>query len=508
MSIENTRSGYNEEEAQYSLMYEDNSSSIIAFRDIPYSLISSEIKNDTTNTIAEMTQIKRYYNIYDKGVKFNIEGTNGDYVPAKLMYKMAASLINKEARFLFAETPDITIDSKGDAGKVSKEAKDAITNLQSLIKDVLDKNMFENMLIKGAKDCFIGKRIAGLVNFNEYEGITVTFLPSTQFLFETLPTNKNKLSKFVCFMTIEDSLSNIDKRIFKKKYTLEEDGVYVEESIYDGAGTLVEEVLPKSKIELDEIPAVIFVNDGLLGDCRGESEIELLKDFEKWYSKLSNADIDAQRKSMNPTKYTVDMDNNSTKGLKTSPGALWDLGTDQNLDNAHPMIGILEPDMSYSDPLKITLDRIKTVGYEQVDMPNVTLETMIGSITSGKALKAIYWPLITRCKEKMKMWGPNIRKMIDIIIEGAMKYPDVAKLHIDESLVPVSYEVKVTQNLPLPEDEQEEKQLDIAEVEAKVMSKKAYMKKWRGLTDDEVNEELDQIAIERQIIEDSSYDEL
>jgi len=37
------------------------------------------------------------------------------------------------------------------------------------------------------------------------------------------------------------------------------------------------------------------------------------------------------------------------------------------------------------------------------------------------------------------------------------------------------------------------------------MSRKAYMKKWRGLTDDEVKEELEQIALERQIIEDSSF---
>ena len=37
------------------------------------------------------------------------------------------------------------------------------------------------------------------------------------------------------------------------------------------------------------------------------------------------------------------------------------------------------------------------------------------------------------------------------------------------------------------------------------MSKKSYMKKWRGLNDAEVEEELRQIAIERQMIEDSFY---
>ena len=35
------------------------------------------------------------------------------------------------------------------------------------------------------------------------------------------------------------------------------------------------------------------------------------------------------------------------------------------------------------------------------------------------------------------------------------------------------------------------------------MSRKAYMKKWRNLDDDEADEELRQIALERQILEDS-----
>ena len=50
----------------------------------------------------------------------------------------------------------------------------------------------------------------------------------------------------------------------------------------------------------------------------------------------------------------------------------------------------------------------------------------------------------------------------------------------------------------------EEKNMDLSEVDSQVMSKKSYMKKWRGLTDDEVQEELKQIALERQIIEDSA----
>lgn len=486
---------------------EENSTEVLtAFNRIPYALINAEVSGAAKDTLDELTQICQYYKVYKKGASFTVEGTNGDYIPAKLKYKMAASLVNKEARFLFAEPPDITVEPKGDLGKVSQEAKDALTVLNDLVKTILDENKFEETLIKGAKDCFIGKRIAGLVNFNEEDGVTVTFLPSTQFIYETRIGNNNIITKFVAFIIVKDSITLSEKRIFKKKFVLEDDGkVWLEEVLYDGAGGEIEVVTEYQETLMPMIPVSIFVNDGLTSENDGESEIDLLKDYEEWYSKLSNADIDAERKSMNPTKYTVDMESNSTKNLSTAAGAFWDLGSDQNLDKPAPQVGLLEPGMNYSDALKTSLDRIKTVGYEQIDMPNITLESMQGAITSGKSLKAIYWPLIVRCKEKMKMWGPQLRSLVDIIIQGAMAYPNCVKRYTDDTIVPVAYEITVTQNTPLPEDEIEERNMDLAEVESKTMSRKAYMKKWRNLTDDEVQEELEQIALERQMIEDSSF---
>ena len=478
---------------------------LTAFNRIPYALINAEVAGSAKDTLDELTQICKYYKVYKKGASFTVEGTNGDYVPAKLKYKMAASLINKEARFLFAVPPDITVEPKGDVGKITQGAKDALTVMNDLVKTVLDANKFEDALVKAAKDCFIGKRVAGLINFNEEDGVTLTFLPSTQFIYETKIGNPNIITKFVCFQIIKNSITLSEKRIFKKKFVLEDNKVYLEEAMYDGAGRLLEEVTEYQETLMPMIPAVIFINDGLTGEDDGESEIELLQDYEEYYSKLSNADIDSERKSMNPTKYTVDMESNSTKNLSTAAGAFWDLGSDQNLDKPNPQVGILEPAMNYSEALKTSLDRIKTTGYEQIDMPNITLESMTGVITSGKALKAVYWPLIIRCQEKMKMWGPQLRALVNIIIQGAMVYPNCIVQYTNETISPVAYEISVEQNTPLPEDEVEERNMDLAEVESKTMSRKAYMKKWRRLTDDEVNEELTQIALERQLIEDSSF---
>lgn len=473
-----------------------------AYNFIPYALISEEV-GDNSDILTELNEIARYYKIYRNGATFSPEGSNGDYVPSELKYKMAASLIDKEARFLFSETPTITVEPKNTLEEQSTDVADNFSRMNEMVNAVLESNNFGQQILRAARDCFIGKRIAVMVNFNEADGVTVSFLPATQFVYEYDYTMK-KLVKFVAYVIVHQSAQLSARRIFRKRYTLEDGVVYVQEDLFDGAANNLMEITPHQDILLDRIPATVILNDGLLGDYDGESEIANLKDYEEWYSKLSNADIDAERKGMNQIKYAIDMDPKSTKKLSTAPGAFWDLGSDQNLVNPHSSVGTLNPSMSYSEPLTTTLERIKTTGYEQVDMPNITLESMQGAITSGKALKAVYWPLIIRCKEKMKTWAPHLSDIISIIIDGASLYPDCMQKYISELPTPSEYNVIVEQSTPLPEDETEEKSLDISEVAAQVLSKKSYMKKWRGLTDRQVDAELIQIAYERQLLEDAS----
>lgn len=482
---------------------------IAAYNRIPYALINKEIDGSASDVLAEFTQIVKYYGIYNKGSKFTTEGTSGDYVPAQLRYKLAASLINKEARFLFAEKPDIIINPKGDLGKTTQEAKDNLTIIQDLVDTVLKKNKFEKILIQAAKDCFIGKRVAGVVNFNEKSGITLSFLSSLNFIYETKIDNPETLTKFVSFTVVRERMQLSDRRIFKKKFQLvtEADGsevCYLEEGLYDGRGALLEQITENQPTLMNRIPVAIFSNDGLTGDLDGESEIKLLDDFESYYSKLNNADIDSERKTMNPIRYTVDMDAGSTKDLKSSAGSYWDLTSDQNLDSKNPQVGMLTSSMEYSVALGETLKRMKASMYDQIDMPDI--ESMQATITSGKALKAIYWPLIVRCKEKMTTWGPQLEYLIDTIIQGAMVYPNCITLYTDDMVTPVAYEINIDSNYPLPEDEIEEKTMDMTEVNGLTMSKKAYMKKWRGLTDEEAEEELKQMALEVQMMESTGFE--
>ena len=100
------------------------------------------------------------------------------------------------------------------------------------------------------------------VNFNEDDGVTLTFLPSTQFIYETKIGNPNIITKFVCFIVVKESRTLSEKRIFKKKFVLDGDKVYLEETMHDGVGAQLEIVTEYQPISLPMIPVSIFINDG------------------------------------------------------------------------------------------------------------------------------------------------------------------------------------------------------------------------------------------------------
>lgn len=119
-------------------------------------------------------------------------------------------------------------------------------------------------------------------------------------------------------------------------------------------------------------------------------------------------------------------------------------------------------------------------------------------------MKAIYWGLMVRCDEKLLDWIPALRGLVICIIEGSKLYPDAKKVYMDEELVD-GYSVTIENSYPILEDESEEKSTDMMEVQTQVMSRKSYMKKWRGLSDEDVEDELKQIALEQSMLRDDNY---
>lgn len=452
----------------------------------------------------EMQEILGYYKVVLEGAPF-LTNTTDDFKGADLKYKLVKQLLYKEARFMASKPLEFSFDvpAKSESPEAIQAAADIASEYKEILDAILQTNLFDSKFVKAVKDCLIGKRVALVANFNE-DGIQVNFLPSLEFVTE-YDDLSGRLTKFVAFYTIKESTNANERRIYKKRYEMIDGFCHITEGTYDGLGSPIEMEMEDFRTELEFIPAVVILNDGLTGDTKGESEVEWLFDDESWYSKLANADIDAERRSMNPIRYTTDADPGSTKNLSTSAGAFWDLST--AADSEHGMgVGSLEPSMAYSGALDMTLNRIKHGMFDQLGVPNINLETMSGTITSGKGMRAVYWDLIVRVEEKMLAWKPALQTFVKYLIEGCRAYPESLKVQLDNmdyDLPEEPYKVMVENRYPIMEDEAEEKTMDLAEVNSKTMSRKAYMKKWRNMSDDDIDAELKQIAAEREFIENS-----
>lgn len=475
-----------------------------ALTNVPYFVLRNEIETGYSVFQKELLDIFKFYKIYKEGAEFIAQGTNGDYVASNIKYKIAKTLIDKEARFMFSQTPDITI--KGDS--VEDEQKEQIEQYQRLVDKILKKSKFKKNLLQGAKDCFIGKRIACLTDISVDDGIIVHFYDALQFYYET-EYGTDRLTKFISFENVQESKNRADKRFLINKYEDIKGTIYMSSVLYDGAGNTINELIKLTETDLKEIPVVVIFNDGTLHEKRGISEIEDLKDIESGYSKLANADIDSEGKGMNPIRYTVDMNHETTKGLSSSAGSYWDLESNQNMDEPKPMIGVLAPQMNHTEAVKETLNRMKTTMYGMLDVPNISEETLVGSITSGKALRALYWSLEVRCDEKLMTWIPALETIVNHIIDIALRNTEIVKsVYGITDLNQIEYDVLIENNYALMDDEQEEKDTDMAEINANAMSRKSYIKKWRPeLTDKQIDEELMQIAVELNMFDSLSMNQ-
>ena len=106
----------------------------------------------------------------------------------------------------------------------------------------------------------------------------------------------------------------------------------------------------------------------------------------------------------------------------------------------------------------------------------------------------------------MNAWKPALEWLVEMLLQAAEVFPELQRVYGGFS--PAPHVVTIENQYPLPEDESEEKQLDLSEVANKTRSIRSYLMKWggtahQGLTAEEADAELAQIAKEREMLEDS-----
>ena len=443
--------------------------------------------------LQEMNDILRLYDIYEGRENFIDKSEEKDYTQTEKRTNIIKKLIKEESRFLFGKTPELYVKSKNDTDADKDKAEQINLYLDKILKD----NLFSEKLVKGARDCFIGKRAAIKLYANQdTKEIRIMFLPSLEFIYESDEENPNELKKIIFFYQTNKEVEKDKQRIWKQKYEMIDGRCILNEGIYNGNGILIEPINVDVDLQLSGIPCYVIINDGLSGDPFGESDVKELLDNQIQYNRLSSEDVDTLRKGMDRIIYGVDIDPEASENFKLKPGAYWDVPTDPTAEGKQATLGTIPTDFGYGDKIENSLKRIKSDMYEMLNIPMLSNDELKGMMTSGKTMKALYWQLITRCEEKMMAWRPALEWLIRAILE-------ITEVYQIEKLPQLDYTVTVENNYPLQEDEDEEKTLDLQQVNAQAMSRKTFIKKWQGVTDDVADAEIKQIALEREILEES-----
>lgn len=449
-----------------------------------------------TELLRDMEDIIKLYSFYDgPGQDWNTpQGL--DYHPTKMITNITKRLIKKEAGFMFGRMPEFKI-----AALDAPAGKNPAKPYADFLTSTLNRTKFHGKLIRGARDCFIGRRVALVLDGGPDEPIGIRFCPSLEFVFETDEDDVDVLHKIIFFYQLNDLSDKSQQRIWKKRYELVNGKCLRSEALYDGYGAVAEECEPVENEDtgLDFIPAVVIVNDGLTGDIRGESDVEELMSNQTAYNHLKSDDRDALRFNMFPQRIVTDASLNSLDGLMVAPGALVDLQSDPSKESSSGSVTqakmeMLESKFAYDARFENAINRIKNDMYDLVDVPNVSLEQLKGLMQSGKSMKALYWGLTSRCEEKWTVWEPALRWMAESVFKMAKAYNLVQLPELD-------YQITIDHLYPIIEDDEEERQNDMAEVANKIRSHESYIEKWVNKADP--SGELNKIAMEQTLLEDS-----
>lgn len=441
--------------------------------------------------IKEMNEIIKLYDIYE-GTGQNWIVDEKDYIPTKKKTNYIKKLIKEEARFLFGKTPIFTIQVEDD------KQQEQVEEINEYINKLLKDNLFEDKLVKGARDCFIGKRVAIKLHADTItKTIRVMFVPSLEFVYEPFEDRVDELKKIIFFHQMNQEQDKSKQIIWKQKYEMVDGKCILNEGFYNGNGDLLETLAVNVDLKLSGIPAYVILNDGLSGDLKGESDVEEILENGIAYNKLASEDLDALKKGMNRIIYGTDVDPEASKHFKLKPGAYWDVSTDIASDGKQAQIGTIDTDFNYDARMENTLNRIKSDMHEVLNIPMINNSDLQGMMTSGKSMKALYWQLITRCEEKMMSWRPALEWMIKAILEINEVYSITTLPKLE------NFDAVIENQYPLQENEDEEMVLDLQKVNAQTMSRKTFIKKWTNVTDDIAEEELKQIQLEKQMLEDS-----
>lgn len=481
----------------------------------------------------ELPEVQAYYEFYE-GRKWAAEDdlldstgqlwavSDRDYKPTREVRNLTKKLMKKQGRFMTSVPPTLVLSSYDDTVN-----RDTIDTKRGCVEHILKDTKFWNKFGKAFMDCTIGKRVLLCMladvdaQGNPLGTVKFRFYTMPEFIYEYDENDIDILKKVEIAYQDKSTIGKIqcDQRWHKWTYEMRDDGYcWATYKIVDGANvtafttltTAVSDNEEDNVIEtyelktewntgLQELPCKVILNDGLTGDIRGYSDIKDLMDMATTYNRTISDYRDALRFKMFEQPVFTDVKSSSLKNIKIAPNTIIDLKSDPTLgdgtgSNSVAKFGTLGSTFSFQSAVDSYLEQLKKDMYELMEQP---MPEAIIDVPSAKALKMVYYDLITRCEEKWRTWDEVLAWVVHMleVYQSFGLFKDI----IGSETLAIETTVYWKHNYPLPDDDESLRTIGIQEVEANVRSHKAYIEEFGNSEDAEA--EFDRIMEEQELIQ-------
>lgn len=481
----------------------------------------------------ELPEVQAYYEFYEgrrwtaeedyESTRGQLWGVRvGDYTPTREIRNLTKKLLNKQGRFMTSVPPTLVLSSYDDGMN-----RDSIDTKRACIEHMLRDTKFWNKFGKAFMDCTIGKRVllcmlADVDQLGVPTGeIKFRFYTMPEFIYEYDENDVDVLRKVEIAYQDKSTIGKIqrDQRWHKWTYEMRDDGYcWATYKIVDGANitaftTVTNNVSDNEDDDtiqavelkqewntgLEELPCKVILNDGLTGDIRGHSDVKDLMDMAMDYNKTMSDYRDALRFKMFEQPVFTDVKSSSLKNIKIAPNKIIDLKSDPTLgdgtgSNSVAKFGTLSSTFSFQAAADSYLTQLKKDMYELMEQP---MPEALLNIPSAKALKMVYYDLITRCEEKWRTWDEVLVWVVHMfeVYAGFGLFKEV----LGSETLTLETTTAWTHNYPIPDDDESVRTIAIQEVEANVRSHKSYIEEYGNSED--ADAEFERIMEEQEQIQ-------
>lgn len=481
----------------------------------------------------ELPEVQAYYEFYEgrrwtaeedyESTRGQLWGVRvGDYTPTREIRNLTKKLLNKQGRFMTSVPPTLVLSSYDD-----NVNRDSIDTKRACIEHMLRDTKFWNKFGKAFMDCTIGKRVllcmlADVDQLGVPTGeIKFRFYTMPEFIYEYDENDVDVLRKVEIAYQDKSTIGKIqrDQRWHKWTYEMRDDGYcWATYKIVDGANITAfttvtnnvsdnedDDTLQAVELKqewntgLEELPCKVILNDGLTGDIRGHSDVKDLMDMAMDYNKTMSDYRDALRFKMFEQPVFTDVKSSSLKNIKIAPNKIIDLKSDPTLgdgtgNNSVAKFGTLSSTFSFQAAADSYLTQLKKDMYELMEQP---MPEALLNIPSAKALKMVYYDLITRCEEKWRTWDEVLIWVVHMFeVYGSF---GLFKEVLGSETLTLETTTAWTHNYPIPDDDESVRTIAIQEVEANVRSHKSYIEEYGNSED--ADAEFERIMEEQEQIQ-------